>query len=182
MVFLIECLVSAYIVKAFIIQSYHPGIVRIEVQGPVLVYWVKKTNQMSQTEDINRHVHQHVLPLWKKAPWSIIEIRIASSLDTMWHNTDDDRDPSALWKKKNTNILISFAVSKVSHLKSSWESKHNYYQFKSSSFKCFLNQEACSRCCLSHLPVCSLFQDVWNKEWHNLWFVKEIRLKVTYYL
>ena len=86
-----------------------------------------------------------VLTPWKKALWSIKEICFVSSLSTMWHNSDD-RGTSAQCKK-STNILTSFAVSKVFKSEKAAgrnvADKHNYFQFKSCSFKSFLNQEAC---------------------------------------
>ena len=103
-----------------------------------------KTRQMSGEQDINRQIYLCVLTLWKKALWSIKEMCFVSSLNTMWHNSDD-RGTSAQCKK-STNIFIRFAVSKVFKSEKAAgrnvTDKHNYFQFKSCSFKSFLNQEA----------------------------------------
>lgn len=141
--FLIKCLMSV----TLIFQSHHPDLLRIEDQGPVMFSPSEKQDRCQRHEALTDTFIIMYCPCERKPCF-------VSSLDTMWQNTDDDddRDPSALRQKKNTHKHLYKFYSEKSF--QAWEAagkvlqqhadKHNYYQFRSSSFKCFLNHEACS--------------------------------------
>lgn len=125
-------------------NSYHPGLVRIERPPQAIVngrLTSIKPRQQTRLSVCAANV--------KENPVRYNRNTLCEHL-VMWHNTND-RETSAQQKKiKNDikNILISFAVSKLSESEKQLgkmcqqgADKHNYFQFKSCSFKHFLNQE-----------------------------------------